>query len=272
MKIRIAAFILIALASGCSTTSTNEKNAVTDANKLSDVTPDTVKNNRVEAKELFESWVSARGNARHFRRPESNNFYIKLILHPDGEEQFLKGLHHKNQWIRDLSETALAGRNSDYFREKMNLLAIEGGDFERERAIKALVNSRDPRTANLLVERLQNDPWAQNRENSATYLQFYPREESSEALLKSLADEERVAAASIKTLSFYRDERVILAGREALFRIEHPQLLRNSIEAYSLFDTTEALEIIVERLSIEEDEDWKKALIKYQEQLKKRKD
>jgi hypothetical protein len=269
MKILITALLLIALASGCSTTSPIEKNEELEASALDTeeqtLTPQEIDKN--EAKKLFSEWVETRGNYRHFRKPEPNNLYIQLILHPYGEEQFLKGLHHKNQWIRDLSETALAGRNSDYFREKMNLLAKEGGDFERERAIRALVNSRDQRTADLLIERLQNDPWAQNRENSANYLRYFESEEASEALLGSLLDEERVTATSINTLSLYGDERVILRGRDALFRIQHPQLLDTAIEAYSRFSTPEALEIIIERLSIEEDDDWDGALKKYQKEL-----
>lgn len=84
-----------------------------------------------------------------------------------------------------------------------------------------------------------------------------------------MADEERVATASIKTLSLHKDERVIPAGRDALFRIQHPPLLRNSIEAYLLIGTTEAIEVIVERLSVEEGQDWKITLEKYQDKLDK---
>ena len=272
MKIPITALLIIALASGCSTTSTKEKNERPEMTELyaKEQTLDSLKTGKNEAEELFSEWVETRGNYRHFRKPEPNNLYIQLILHPYGEEQFLKGLHHKNQWIRDLSETALAGKNSDYFREQMSRLAIEGGDFERETAIKALVNTRDPRTAGLLIDRLQNDPWAQNRENSANYLRFFPSNETSEALLSSLTDEERVAAAAMKTLSLHKEKRFIFDGREALFRIQHPQLLRNSIEAYSLIGSPDALEIIVERLSIEEDDDWVKARKRYQKQLEER--
>jgi len=270
MKILITALLIIALASGCSTISPTEKNEKIETSKL-DTEEQTLTQQELdqnEAKELFSEWVETRGNYRHFRKPEPNNLYIQLILHPYGEEQFLKGLHHKKQWIRDLSETTLAGRNSDYFREKMNLLAKEGGDFEREKAIKALVNSRDQRTADLLIERLHNDSWAQNRENSANYLRYFKSERASEALLGSLVDEERVTATSINTLSLYGDERVILRGRDALFQIQHPQLLGRAIEAYSRFSTPEALEIIIERLSIEEDDDWDGALKKYQKELK----
>jgi len=84
MRIPVAALIVTALASGCSTT--GNKNAVSDSNELRVTSTDSVEIKRKEAKELFENWVHARANARHFRRPDSNNLYIQLILHPYGEE------------------------------------------------------------------------------------------------------------------------------------------------------------------------------------------
>jgi|GEM_PF-2877859 HEAT repeat protein len=260
MRIPVAALIVTALASGCSTT--GNKNAVSDSNELRVTSTDSVEIKRKEAKELFENWVHARANARHFRRPDSNNLYIQLILHPYGEEQFLKGLHHKKPWIRDLSEAALAGRNSDEFRKQMSILAVDGGEFEREKAIKALSSTRDPRTAVVLIERLHNDPWAQNRQNSAHHLRYFKSEEAIQALLLSLNDEMRVAATSLQTLGIHEEEKLVLHGKEALSRVEHPQFLGFIVEAYARIGTNEAIDIIVERIGTIDDESWGRGYVR----------
>ena len=68
MKILISALLIIALASGCSTTKPTEKKEKLEASALvteeQTLTLEEIDKN--EAKKLFNEWVETRGNYRHF--------------------------------------------------------------------------------------------------------------------------------------------------------------------------------------------------------------
>ena len=172
-----------------------------------------------EADALYNDWISTATSESTFDRLKSDNYFIRLVRHPYGDRQFMRGLHHEKQRIRDLSAQALAGSESKEVISMLETLRHDKNDFRRERAISVLTNSKKDEVLPLLLDSLKNDPWPQNRENAARSLRYFIRPETVDALKAALTDEDRVASVAVESLGYSGDTTFIDQAGTVLDRV-----------------------------------------------------
>lgn len=209
-----------------------------------------------EAAGLYNDWISSATSASSFERLKSDNYFIRLVRHPYGDRQFMKGLHHEKQNIRDLSSQALAGIGSKKVIIMLESLRHDENDFRRERAISVLTNSKKEEAIPLLLDSLKNDPWPQNRENSARALRFYIRPETIDALKAALKDEDRVASVAAESLGYSGDTTFIDQAGAVLDRVSHKQHIEFCIDGLARTKSPVALAYIIRKFRTLPSDDW----------------
>jgi hypothetical protein len=175
-----------------------------------------------ETGQLYDLWIRsyADNNPQDNRPYEQDPIFLKLIQKKDAEPYLLRGLHHSKQGICELSRIGLSRFQTDQ-RFASLVEELHSTDmFVRERSLEALSEFRQSRCIDHILKILKNDPKTQLRRDAAYQLSLYDTKEVRQALLKTLKDDNAVAASAATTLGKFNEEKAITPTYNLILNIK----------------------------------------------------
>jgi len=160
-----------------------------------------------ETRQLFERWSAKFENRRDAKESdEQDPDYLQLCARDDADLIFLENLGHESDPVRRLAHQALADLRTDRSFTALVAQTRDADFFRRERAVRVLIEFRQPRVIPVLLEVLKSDPVPQNRANVAGGLGNYSVAPVIDALRAALADQQWVAVNAAASLARLQDD------------------------------------------------------------------
>lgn len=149
---------------------------------------------------LYAGWVKQYEGSSN-QPNERDPMFLELLVRPDGDLFFLRGLGAVQDPVRRLSRQALARLKTDRAFDTLAKHTKDKDMFVRERAVGALGDFRQDRCVPVLLEVLKTDREPQVRGDAAFALANFRGERVEGALLKALKDDIRVGYQAANALS-----------------------------------------------------------------------